>query len=181
MAAFKRYSIGNYDDAISHILGDCVPFLKKYDFAGEELVYSDPPYVGDSRSCDRPYYKFEYTDEDHIRLIEVLDGLECFVMISGYPSKLYDDLLDDKKWRCFTFPAMSRGGVRTEALWCNFDPDAYIKHDYQYIGDGFRERERIKRKAQRFVSKLENLPADEHNRILSDITENFGMEIATHF
>ena len=29
-----------------------------------------------------------------------------------------DALIDSSKWRKFTFNAMTRQGVRTEALWC---------------------------------------------------------------
>ena len=29
----------------------------------------------------------------------MLDSLDCFVMLSGYESELYDALLDSSKWR----------------------------------------------------------------------------------
>jgi DNA adenine methylase len=31
-------------------------------------------------------------------------------------------------------------------------------HDYRYLGEDFRERERIKRKKQRWTDRLERLP-----------------------
>ncbi len=31
-------------------------------------------------------------------------------------------------------------------------------HDYRYLGEDFRERERIKRKKQRWVNRLQTMP-----------------------
>jgi hypothetical protein len=124
---------------------------------------------------------FEYTKEDHIELLNYLNSLDCFVMISGYQSELYKNLLKKEKWYLFTFNSMSRSGVREEALWCNFNPDDYIKHDYSYTGDNFRERERIKRKSERWIKNLAKLPNDERNFLLSSITDNFGLELSNHF
>jgi poly(3-hydroxyalkanoate) synthetase len=76
---------------------------------------------------------------------------------------------------------MTRKGVRVETLWCNFNPDKFIKHDYSYMGDNFREREKLKRKSQRWIKNLDNLPADERNFLLSNITDNFGLELSNHF
>ncbi|MBL1294483.1 MAG: DNA adenine methylase [Thiotrichales bacterium] len=178
---FKRYSIAKDDDTISLINGKCEEFLESYNFKGDEVVYVDPPYVFETRKSKKDLYKYEYNDNDHINLIKILDELPCFVMLSGYESELYAKLLNRDKWNLFTFNAMTRKGVRTEALWCNFNPDDYIKHDYSYIGSGFRERERIKRKSDRWIKNLEKLPADERNFILSNMTENFGLELANHF
>ena len=44
-------------------------------------------------------------------------------------------------------------------------------HDYRYLGMNRRERERIKRKKQRFTNKLLNMPALERYAILAAIRE----------
>ena len=51
---------------------DAVDFLTGYPLNGSEFVYADPPYVRTSRRSDRPIYRFEYTDDDHARLLDVL-------------------------------------------------------------------------------------------------------------
>lgn len=190
---FKEYFIAEDNDtasmacglvkdseAISFINGRCEEFLQGYSFKGDEVVYADPPYVFDTRRNKRDLYKHEYDDNDHIKLISILESLPCFVMLSGYESKLYKKHLDLNKWHLFTFNAMTRKGVRVEALWCNFNPDDYFKHDYQYMGENYRERERIQRKAARWVKNLEKLPVDEKNFILSNISESFGLELINH-
>ncbi|KPA14687.1 phage DNA methylase, partial [Candidatus Magnetomorum sp. HK-1] len=74
---------------------DCAhQFLNKYDFRGRELVYCDPPYLLYTRTSDRRY-RFDYEERDHIELLEIVKRLPCSVMLSGYPSTLYDNFLAD--------------------------------------------------------------------------------------
>jgi len=86
------------------------------------------------------------------------------VMLSGYWSDLYAEALSD--WNHFQFPAMTRGGLATETVWYNYPPPVEL-HDYRYLGVGFRERERIKRKKQRWVNRLERMPLLERQALLS--------------
>jgi hypothetical protein len=91
------------------------------------------------------------------------------VMISGYWSELYDCELKD--WRSISFQAMTRGGfVATEWLWMNY-PEPFELHDYSFLGENFRERERIKRKKARWTERLKSMPALERFAILSVIEE----------
>ena len=87
-------------------------FLADYPFTGRELVYCDPPYLPPTRTSKRRY-RFDYTEADHIELLERLQGLPCCVMLSGYPSKLYDERLAD--WRSLALPVMNQGGPQRKA------------------------------------------------------------------
>jgi hypothetical protein len=83
------------------------------------LIYADPPYLMSTRTAaDRHRYRHDYDEPDHRALIARLRELPAAVIISGYPSALYDELLGD--WRTHAFQAMTRGGVRTEQLWMNY-------------------------------------------------------------
>ncbi len=55
------------------------------------LHYIDPPYLAATRNAGDDY-RFEMDDAAHIRLSEVLHDLKGAVIVSGYPSMLYDDL-----------------------------------------------------------------------------------------
>lgn len=136
--------------------------------SGSILVYADPPYLGSTRASDRPIYKHEMTsDEDHIELLTMLKSLPCMVMISGYMSDLYTRELKD--WRSISFQSMTRGGfAATEYLWMNY-PEPFELHDYQYLGEDFRERERIKRKQIRWRRRLESMPAVERYALLEAV------------
>lgn len=143
---------------------DAVAFLDGFDFAaaGRTLVYMDPPYVLATRSS-RHRYAHDYSDADHARLIECARALPCPVMISGYPSALYDRLLGD--WRRLEFRAMTRGGVRTECLWCSFP--AGDVHWHTYAGRNYVDRQRIKRLAERWGRNFHRRPAAERVAILA--------------
>lgn len=149
--------------------GDALEFLQTYAFEGSEFVYSDPPYVRSSRQSTRDIYRFEYTDDDHRRLLACLRALPCKVMISGYWSPLYVETLSD--WQSFSFESRNRrNDVATEWVWMNYlNPVAL--HDYRYLGKDYRERERIKRKKERWVAKLQAMPPLEQQALLSAISE----------
>ena len=142
---------------------DCaLRFLSNYPFTGSELVYSDPPYLLHTRTSVRRY-RFDYTQADHIALLEQLKSLPCAVMISGYPSSLYDAMLKD--WQRMQMQAMSRGGPRTEKLWFNFVPDRV--HWASFAGKNFTDRQRIKRKATRWGKNYQALPRAERVAVLA--------------
>ncbi len=58
--------------------------------------------------------------------------------------------------------------MATEWIWMNY-PAPLELHDYRYLGDTFRERERIKRKSQRWVARLKKMPVLERQALLSAI------------
>jgi hypothetical protein len=152
-------------------IGDALAFLRSYRFAGRELVYCDPPYMHQTRG--RPdYYRFEMKDSQHAELLDILRGLPCRVMISGYWTELYEARLTG--WNATTFQAMTRAGrTATEWLWYNF-PAPVVLHDYQFLGGDFRQRERIKRKKKRWTERLHRLPPLERQALLAAIEETWG-------
>ncbi|MEN6440918.1 MAG: DNA adenine methylase [Syntrophobacter sp.] len=168
----------NLASAVTFINGDYLEYLRGYRWTGRELVYSDPPYLLSTRRTQKPRYTFEYTEEDHRELLSTLLEVPAFVMISGYDSPLYNAMLPG--WHTHTFTAATRRGLATEKLWMNFDPGKVLKHDYTYAGGNFRERERIKRKARRWVSNLAVLPEGERNFILQEISHTFTREFQHH-
>jgi len=137
-------------------------FLADYDYQGSELVYSDPPYLRHSRTSGRRY-RFDYDEQDHSELLELLKRLPCQVILSGYPSALYDDLL--KGWSSLELQVMNRGGVRTEKLWFNFTVDRV--HWVGYAGKNFTDRQRIKRKSANWARRYQALPPAERLAVLA--------------
>jgi len=137
-------------------------FLRDYDFRGRELVYCDPPYLHATRTSTRRY-RFDYTEQHHIELLALLKQLPCPVILSGYPSTLYDQTLDD--WRSLEIQVMNQAGVRTEKLWFNFVPDRM--HWASYAGKNFTDRQRIKRKAANWGQRYQALPPPERLAVLA--------------
>jgi DNA adenine methylase len=92
----------------------------------ETLHYVDPPYVIATRSlknpCDIKYrggmYAHELDDDDHESLAVHLHALEGMVVLSGYPSGLYERLYGG--WRHLEVAARADGALeRTEVVWLN--------------------------------------------------------------
>jgi DNA adenine methylase len=110
-------------------------FLREFDFHGRELLYCDPPYLHQTRRSTRRY-RFDYEEQDHVALLDLLESLPCSVILSGYPSALYDELLEG--WRSTELQVMNQAGVRTEKLWFNFTPDRV--HWPAYAGRNFTHR-----------------------------------------
>jgi len=150
-----RYPVNLINDCAHH-------FLAHYNYQGNELIYCDPPYLIQTRTSPRRY-RFDYQEQDHIELLELLNTLPRHIIVSGYPSPLYDDLL--KGWQTTQLQVMNQGGVRTEKLWFNFTIDRV--HWASYAGKNFTDRQRIKRKAQRWGKNYAALPKAERLAVLA--------------
>lgn len=152
---------------------DAVVFLEDFDFAaaGRVLVYADPPYLLETRTSRRRY-RHDYTQQDHERLLALLRELPAAVMLSGYPSALYDALLPS--WRTIEFQVMTRGGPRTEKLWMNFAAD--VAHWATFAGKNFTDRQRIKRKAARWAANYRQLPAGERLAVLAALLDEASID-----
>ena len=146
---------------LTTIWGDAVQFLRTWledhRLTADTLVYADPPYLMSTRSSQRQLYTIEMAEEQqHRDLIAVLRQLPCMVMLSGYWSQLYADLLPD--WRTHTFQAQTRSGKpATEWVWMNY-PQPFALHDYRFLGNNFRQREQIRRQKFRWLARLKAMP-----------------------
>ena len=160
----KPLAAFNCDYPVEKVQGGAHRFLSAYEYRGRELVYCDPPYLHHTRTSGRRY-RFDYEEQDHVELLELLERLPCSVILSGYPSSLYDELLPD--WRTLELQVMNQDGVRTEKLWFNFTPDRV--HWPRYAGKNFTDRQRIKRKAENWAKRYQALPPAERLAVLSSM------------
>jgi DNA adenine methylase len=92
--------------------------------SAETLHYVDPPYLHETRP--RPHrradnggvYRHELNDQEHADLLAALFRLKGMVVLSGYPSRVYDDALQG--WTRIDRSALADGALpRTECLWLN--------------------------------------------------------------
>lgn len=143
--------------------------------ADRTFIYLDPPYLLHTRRSKRPLYRYELTPDQHAELLHVLTRIDqasrgpsgpgCCIAISGYMSPLYSAALQD--WRLLTFTATTRGRTpATECLWMNYPPPPAL-HDTRYLGNGKRQRERIRRKVRTWAAGLQRLPLLEQQAILA--------------
>lgn len=101
----------------------------------EALFYVDPPYVFASRGDEGHDYAHELDDAGHAALLAALRGLKGMVVLSGYPSPLYDDSLTD--WARVERVALADGArPRMEVLWINPACTAALKSERAGAGLG---------------------------------------------
>lgn len=99
--------------------GDCIRSHDEID----TLFYVDPPYLFETRKINSSggVYRHEMTEDDHIELLTHLNKAKGMVVLSGYPSDIYNDLLvgwklEEKQAR---ISAGKGTGIRTECVWLN--------------------------------------------------------------
>ncbi len=151
---------------IELIHDDAINYLRSYRFTGKELIYCDPPYLRQTRKSSRRLYKYEYTVEQHIELLGIIKTIPCKVMVSGYESTLYRERL--KGWHSHVFQAGCHHGMGREWIWMNY-PAPVELHDYRYLGDNFRQREKIKKKTDVWVKKFQRMPVLERQALFHAI------------
>lgn len=125
--AFSKWpeAIATFTDRLRGVVIEnrpAVDVIRMFD-TPSTLVYADPPYLTETRSSmigrsSGHGYKHEMSDEQHAELSTVLRSAQGMVLISGYPSTLYEKLYSD--WDCVSTGHRAEGSaVRTEVLWIN--------------------------------------------------------------
>jgi DNA adenine methylase len=113
-------------ERLHHVSLESMPALDliaKYGAEPRVLLYVDPPYLGSTRCRSWDGYEHEMRSEaDHRALAEALHAARAAVVLSGYPSDLYDRELY-AGWDRHTMAASTGQGDawanRTEVLWSN--------------------------------------------------------------
>lgn len=148
-------------------LGCGITYLDNHIFGPDTMVFYDPPYVTETRT-HKKIYAHELSDVDHVRLLALMLKSNAMQMITGYRCELYNNALAG--WNSVDYQAQTRGGMRTETLWFNFDEPSEL-HDYRYLGNNFRERDRIKKQQRRWKAKWQRMDRLERLAILAVIND----------
>ncbi|CNE39636.1 DNA adenine methylase [Yersinia kristensenii] len=83
------------------------------------LHFVDPPYVHDTRVISSRYYRHEMDNDAHLTLLDIVNKLEGMVVLSGYNTDMYNDILSGwQKQEKQSSAAGRKGSVkRLECLW----------------------------------------------------------------
>lgn len=112
-------------ERLKNVTLECKPALDiiaKYGQRPDVLLYVDPPYLGSTRGWDSAYRHEMRDEQSHRELAKALHECRSAVVLSGYPSDLYDLELY-AGWDRHTIAASTAQGgknqARTEVLWSN--------------------------------------------------------------
>jgi DNA adenine methylase len=124
--AERIQTITFYNEDFIKVIGDrdSQHILNQFLLNKNACFYVDSPYLSEKRT--KNLYDFEMTDDDHRRLLSGLTDRKARVIISGYPSDLYEEYLGG--WNRKTFDRAANMGAkdgkknsrRIEVLWSNF-------------------------------------------------------------
>ncbi|MEQ9330251.1 DNA adenine methylase [Thalassobaculum sp.] len=145
--------------------GDALDELQRFAWTGRELVYLDPPYLFETRRDPRPRYRHELTDDDHERLLDLACRLPAMVVVSHYDAPLYRHRL--ASWSHHTVASKTRRGMATEHFWTNYPTPPTALHDARFVGRNYRERQTVKRRAERWRRRFLDMPQLERVAVLS--------------
>ncbi|MEN2765748.1 DNA adenine methylase [Ornithinibacillus xuwenensis] len=108
---------------------DAITLVERYN-REDCLIYADPPYVLSTRT--KRHYAHEMNNEQHIQLLKSLKEHKGYVLLSGYDSDLYNEILDG--WTQLTKMVQTEAAQsKQEVLWIN--PAAIKKNDQLNIFD----------------------------------------------
>lgn len=98
---------------------DALRLIERYD-SPDVLMYLDPPYVRSTRQSGR-LYRHEMDDAGHRNLLDLITRSQAKIVLSGYASPLYDEVLQG--WYRDTIMSQTTSAVMAvEYLWTNFEP-----------------------------------------------------------
>jgi DNA adenine methylase len=125
-------------ERLQHVSLESMPALDliaKFGAEPDVLLYVDPPYLGTTRTRSWDGYEHEMrAAQDHRDLAEALHAARAAVVISGYPSDLYDLELY-AGWDRHTFAASTGQGAqwanRTEVVWSNRPLGNQLTFDFE--------------------------------------------------
>jgi DNA adenine methylase len=115
---------------------DAIAVMERFD-RPETLFYLDPPYVFDTRSkWAGVAYQHELSDDDHVELATRARDIQGLVIISGYPSELYERELEDYGWVRVETSARTNSTANnnrrsTEAIWISPRTDQALNETVQ--------------------------------------------------
>ncbi len=150
---------------VSHVPADAIIQQLISGAAGKEtFVFLDPPYLHSVRPRSLNLYKFDMDVPDHLQLLLLVRDLQCNCMIIHPQCNLYDQEL--KSFRKVHVTVWYHKKTSHEILYMNY-PEPVKLLTYDVFGSDCWDRQRIKRKGDRFIKKINGLPIHEKNYLLS--------------
>lgn len=94
-----------------------VEVIKRFNYSNV-FMYLDPPYILGTRTAKQ--YKHEMSDNEHEELLNTILRSKAKILISGYDSELYNDMLNG--WFKKSFDTNAEYGLkRKEIVWANYE------------------------------------------------------------
>ena len=100
---------------------DALRLIDRYN-SRDVLMYLDPPYLPETRKSGK-LYKHEMDARAQITMLEKIVSSKASIVISGYPSEVYDHYLS-AWWTDTTISQTTSAEKAVEKIWMNYEPPA---------------------------------------------------------
>lgn len=107
---------------------DALDVLEEKGTDGDRFIYVDSPYLPETLGASKQLYQVHFQTQEHQRMLELAKNAKAKIMISGYPSRLYDEtLLTDPRWKSYVLATPRRTSsprdktLGCEIIWVNYD------------------------------------------------------------
>ena len=138
----------------------------------KDFIFLDPPYLHETRTSSIDIYgNYEMSILDHIALLLTILQSRCFVMIIHPVCELYDHYLKD--WNFVDVSIRYHRKTSKERIYMNYDIKKLELKTYDFLGNDFIDRQRINRKVERIIGKLDGLNFHERMKIVNAINSKF--------
>lgn len=113
-------------ERLKQVQVECMPaveLIKRFKFQ-DVLIYADPPYLEETRTSHvKQQYSHEMLKEqEHVEFLKVMLQHPGPVVISGYESALYREMLEDRGWNKKSVRSNDQSGAaRQEVIWMNYE------------------------------------------------------------
>lgn len=97
---------------------DALKLIERYNNS-DVLMYIDPPYLRSTRKSGR-LYRHEMDNSQHLELLEQIKESRAKIIISGYPSELYDEVLQGW-YRDGARSQTTSTAMAEEMIWMNYE------------------------------------------------------------
>lgn len=121
--AYLQQMVGRFAPVAERLLDvsfehrDGLDVIREYGRHSDNCLYVDPPYLSATKTSAGYASEFGRPDQ-HAELLDALVDCKAAVVLSGYPSELYDDRLAG--WDCLTLGARKANGkAAPETVWSN--------------------------------------------------------------
>ncbi|UOQ60363.1 DNA adenine methylase [Leucobacter rhizosphaerae] len=98
--------------------------IDSYGKHSANLLYVDPPYIGETRGSGQRYGVEMKSLEMHQEMLDLLRETKARVALSGYSHPLYEEELSD--WQRVEISAKTQVSARREIVWMNYQPDGWL-------------------------------------------------------
>lgn len=103
---------------------DALKLIERYNNP-DVLMYIDPPYLRSTRKSGR-LYRNEMDSAQHRELLDLIKESRAKIIISGYPSELYDEVLQGW-YRDSARSQTTSTAMADEIIWMNYEPSGQTR------------------------------------------------------